>query len=531
MTYTSTLSPGSSSRRTNHCNTVVTPPTMPALPTDQQTQQQEEEQDDDLNLAYASALINNNATEEQTQRAQVLTNIPSNHLNKNFQPGSVHDVFKYNFTLAEGEYKNCEIVARNSVRKNVYPIIKFLWYDSPDEKEKNFNYIKEDLLQHGKEKELRKANPCAYEFLRGLNKLDQDTPAIDKAIFWNTYRKLVENTLSNQRSSDISLMKRNIVPGNENASFLIHSFNIQPSNQIYLPFCIMTMLEIAKSMRHQADADKSYPSKVENLRSVMNQIIADRKIEEGSSEFKEKQKKSADDGIEEICFPNFTPLFKNELAFQEFCDRVLCVVVGKVQMGTMGTRLVGTAKNCYLKAVTLSNEQFALMVLDDRWELWERLAELRLLREDDPNENGSNSAQQEDSIKKSIYHDEDDQRQQDATCKDPKANKIPGSNLTRYSMWGRYCPYYKGYGNGNPAMLAMNASLGGRQAPLRRSPDAVRLRKQISEWWGNEKYTGPKRKRKKEPRQMKVKKDKGPICQILTDDIDEEELYLREVGE
>ena len=29
---------------------------------------------------------------------------------------------------------------------------------------------------------------------------------------------------------------------------------------------------------------------------------------------------------------------------------------------------------------------------------------------------------------------------------------------------------------------------------------------------------------------MKVKKDKGPICQILTDDIDEEELYLREVG-
>ena len=522
MTYT-TRSPGSSFvRRTNDSMALVTPP-MPALPTTQQQTQRQEAQDDDLSLASASALLDRNATEEQTQRAQVLTNIPSNHLNKNFQPGSVHDVFKYNFTLAEGEYKNCEIVARNSVRKNVYPIIKFLWYDSPDEKETNFNYIKEDLLQHGKEKELRKANPCAYEFLRGLNKLDQDTPAIDKAIFWNTYRKLVENTLSNQRSSDISLMKRNIVPGNENTSFLIHSFNIQPSNQIYLPFCIMTMLEIAKSIRHQADADKSYPSKVENLRSVMNQIIADRKIEEGSSEFKEKQKKSADDGIEEICFPNFTPLFENELAFQEFCDRILCVVVGKVQMGTMGTRLVGTAKNSYLKAVTLSNEQFALMVLDDRWELWERLAELRLQREDLPNENGS-------SIKKSIYHDEDDQRQPDATCKDPKANKMPGSNLTRYSMWGRYCPYYKGYGNGIPAMLAMNASLGGRQAPLRRSPDAVRLRKQISEWWGNEKYTGPKRKRKKEPRQMKVKKDKGPICQILTDDIDEEELYLREVG-
>ena len=39
---------------------------MPALPTGDQQTQQQEEQDVDLSLAYESALINNNATEEQT---------------------------------------------------------------------------------------------------------------------------------------------------------------------------------------------------------------------------------------------------------------------------------------------------------------------------------------------------------------------------------------------------------------------------------------------------------------------------------
>ncbi len=153
-----------------------------------------------------------------------------------------------------------------------------------------------------------------------------------------------------------------------------------------------------------------------------------------------------------MCFPDISPLFENHLAFQEFCDKVLCVVVGKIQMGTMGKRiLLGNAKNSYLKAITLSNEQFALMVLDDQWELWEKLVKLRLKRGEGTGDNGDNTA--DDNIIKSIFHDEDDQRQQDTTCKDPKANKILGSNLTRYSMWGRYCPHYKGYGDGSPAMF------------------------------------------------------------------------------
>ena len=43
-------------------------------------------------------------------------------------------------------------------------------------------------------------------------------------------------------------------------------------------------------------------------------------------------------------------------------------------------------------------------------------------------------------------------------------------------------------------------------------------------------YTGPKRKIKKEPKLMLVKKQKGPIVQIITDEMDEEEWYNKKVA-
>lgn len=90
--------------------------------------------------------------------------------------------------------------------------------------------------------------------------------------------------------------------------------------------------------------NRASPSSIENLRTCMLDIIKDRKETEASDDFKKKQKQSAADGIEEICFQNFSPLFERELAFQEFCEHVLCMVVGKTQMGTMGQRF-GTRKN------------------------------------------------------------------------------------------------------------------------------------------------------------------------------------------
>ena len=264
--------------------------------------------------------------------------------------------------------------------------------------------------------------------------------------------------------------------------------------------------------------NRASPSSIENLRTCMLDIIKDRKKREASDDFKKKQKQSAADGIEEICFPNFSPLFEKELAFQEFCEHVLCMVVGKTQMGTMGQRF-GNRKNSYLKAITFNNEQFALMVLDDRWELWERLAELRYKKQ-----------QQEDQTqgtKKPTRVDEDDQRKLDRTCHDPKADKVPGSNLTRYSMWGKYCPDKKGFGDGYPAILSMNESLGGNRLPLRRSPAMVVMRKKICDWWGTYKYTGPKRKKERLTKRLTVQRhiNMCPADMLIDEDADEETLF------
>ncbi len=161
------------------------------------------------------------------------------------------------------------------------------------------------------------------------------------------------------------------------------------------------------------------------------------------------------------------------------------------------------------------------MILDDRWELWERLAELQL------KEDKQDLAQpREMGTKKPNRVDEDDQRQLDPTCNDAKANKVPGSNLTRYSMWGKYCPDKKGFGDGYPAILSMNQSLGGKRLPLRRSPEVVKMQKNICDWWGTYKYTGSKRKKKKLTKRLTVQRHID-IClmNIIDEEADEEQLY------
>ena len=47
--------------------------------------------------------------------------------------------------------------------------------------------------------------------------------------------------------------------------------------------------------------------------------------------------------------------------------------MGQSQMSTMGQRY-SNARNTFEEAVTLSNEQFSLMVIDELWELWEDIA-------------------------------------------------------------------------------------------------------------------------------------------------------------
>ena len=63
-------------------------------------------------------------------------------------------------------------------------------------------------------------------------------------------------------------------------------------------------------------------------------------------------------------------------------------------------------------------------------------------------------------------------------------------------MYGKFCADYRGYSNGNAALVAMVNSLGGNANPFRVSYDGKKLRKIVQDWWGEEVSSGPKRKRK-----------------------------------
>ena len=109
-------------------------------------------------------------------------------------------------------------------------------------------------------------------------------------------------------------------------------------------------------------------SKIENLRSVMTGILSDRKVDELTPRSKERKKSSEQAGNKLMECPDFERLSKKEDAFKEFCRHILAIVVGRSQMATMGQRY-GNARKTFEEAVNVSNEQFRLMVIDDRWEL------------------------------------------------------------------------------------------------------------------------------------------------------------------
>ena len=67
---------------------------------------------------------------------------------------------------------------------------------------------------------------------------------------------------------------------------------------------------------------------------------------------------------------------------------------------------------------------------------------------------------------------EDDFRKIDPTTKYAKnPHRLRGTNLTRYSMYSKFCADYRGYGNGNAALGAMVNIIGGNAYPFRVSYD------------------------------------------------------------
>ena len=194
--------------------------------------------------------------------------------------------------------------------------------------------------------------------------------------------------------------------------------------------------------------------------------------------------------------PDFKSLFNKEFVDKEFCWHVLAIVVGRSQMATMGQRY-GNSRKTFEQAVTVSNEQFALMVIDDRWELWEAITVKRKNKVNvpiNPNDEANNETAE---VNDDNVRDENDFRKIDPTTKyAKKPHRLRGTNLTRYSMYGKYCADYRGHGNGNAALGAMVNSIGGNVYPFRMSDDGKQLREIVQYWWGEEVNSGPKRKRK-----------------------------------
>ena len=96
----------------------------------------------------------------------------------------------------------------------------------------------------------------------------------------------------------------------------------------------------------------------------------------------------------------------------------------------MGQRY-GNARKTFEEAVTVSKKQFSLIVIDDRWELWEAITVKRKGKENVPgNQNGEanneNAVVDDDTVR-----DEDDFRKIDPTTKDAKKpHRLRGTNLT-----------------------------------------------------------------------------------------------------
>ena len=113
--------------------------------------------------------------------------------------------------------------------------------------------------------------------------------------------------------------------------------------------------------------------KIEKLRSVVTGVLSERKSDELNPQLEERKKASEQAGNKLMECPNFDRLFKKGDAFKEFCRGILDIVVGQSQMDTMGQRY-GNARKTFEEALTVSNEQFSLIVIDDRWKLLEDIA-------------------------------------------------------------------------------------------------------------------------------------------------------------
>ena len=175
---------------------------------------------------------------------------------------------------------------------------------------------------------------------------------------------------------------------------------------------------------------------------------------------------------------------KSVAIYNEFARLCVQHIVGKHKMKEMGKNLPRKKRKSYTQVVTITDEAFAILLLEDRWTLWNKIYELR-----------------KESHKEFLDGDEDDQRK-----KDEHNRPIKGTNLTIYSYHGEKAPNFKGF---DPSVAAKRQNeIYIKIRDFRNSVQNARVLDMVKNYCGHEINTGPIGRKKRGDRSVLKDKDK-----------------------
>ena len=193
--------------------------------------------------------------------------------------------------------------------------------------------------------------------------------------------------------------------------------------------------------------------------------------------------------------------------YQQFVNCCVQHVVGKLKMSKMGKNLSDKDRMRYEKSITITDEAFAILILEDRWALWDQIYRKR----------------------KANHHqllsgDEDDQRAEN------ERKEKTGPNLTVYSYHGTKAPHYKGFCS-QTASVRIN-EIYEYISEFRAKEEGKQVLKKIGEYSGDKVNQGPKRKKEKMDRCiMPMDQRQVAVNEFSSDSEEDDMLEEEDVGE
>jgi len=168
-------------------------------------------------------------------------------------------------------------------------------------------------------------------------------------------------------------------------------------------------------------------------------------------------------------------LWEDKDAYKQFFQHILLHVVGHGKMSKMSS-LYNNQGLTFNKAVSISDEAFACMILDDRWLLWNKVAEVRKAAA--ANKEPGNLGKR----KEANTGDEDDQREEkDVSMGAPNGmkGKLDGDNLTRFTMFGKHAPGKRGFNANFASAVHVHYCL----KIQKRRKEFPQYRKEMRDWY------------------------------------------------